>query len=270
MPNESSCRSGGPPLASFRVYAELNDFLPPARRGNEFCTVFARAATTKHMIEALGVPHTEVELVLVNGQSVDFAHRLQAGDRVSVYPHFAALDIAPFSRVCQRLPRPEKFIADAHLGGLARLLRIAGFDTLYRNDYADREIVDLAAAQGRIVLTRDRDLLRQRAISEGCYLHAVLPAPQFRELAHRLGLARRTQPFSRCLRCNTLLQDVDKRAVDERLPPSVRAGQTRFTRCHQCRRIFWPGTHWQRMRDQLDDLLGMPLPPTRNGAGGQA
>lgn len=258
MPNQSSSRSGGPPLVNFRVYAELNDFLPPGRRGQEFSTIFAREATTKHMIEALGVPHTEVELILVNGQSVGFEHRLHDGDRVSVYPHFAALDIAPFSRVRSPSLRPEKFIADAHLGGLARLLRIAGFDTLYRNDYADREIVDIAAAQGRIVLTRDRDLLKQRAISEGCYLHTVLPAQQFRELVRRFDLAHRLRPFSRCLRCNTLLQEVDKRVVDERLPPSVRAGQTRFTRCPQCRRVFWPGTHWQRMRDLLNDLLYAP------------
>jgi len=256
--------------ASFRIYAELNDFLPSARRGQEFSTICARAATTKHMIEALGVPHTEVELILVNGQSVGFEHRLHDGDRVSVYPHFAALDIAPLTRVRQLSLPPDKFIADAHLGGLARLLRMAGFDTLYRNDYADREIVDIAATQGRTVLTRDRDLLKQRAINDGCYLHAILPELQFREIVYRLDLARRMRPFSRCLRCNTPLQDVDKQAVGERLPPSVRAGQTRFTTCHHCRRIFWPGTHWQRMRNFLDESLPGPRQATPKRAGRQA
>ena len=123
--------------ATFRFYEELNDFLAPGRRRREFDCPCARAATTKHMIEALGVPHTEVELVLVNGESAGFDRLLQEGDRVAVYPRFEALDITPLLRVRERPLRVTRFVADAHLGGLAHLLRMAGFDTLYDNHFDD-------------------------------------------------------------------------------------------------------------------------------------
>jgi uncharacterized protein with PIN domain len=237
--------------ATFRFYAELNDFLSPERRGCAFPATCARAATAKHMIEALGVPHTEVELLLVNGESSGFDHLLQDGDRVSVYPRFETLDITPVLRVRRRPLRVSRFIADAHLGGLANLLRMAGFDTLYRNDYTDREIAQIAACEKRIVLTRDRDLLKHRAITHGCYLHAIKPEKQFGELVRRLDLARSMRPFSLCLRCNAPLQRVARKKILERLPPSVRISQTRFTICPHCRRVFWKGSHWQRMRDLL-------------------
>src|ERR1700743_187623 len=123
--------------ATFRFYEELNDFLARPLRRQSFSCACARDATAKHMIEALGVPHTEVELILVNGESVGFDHPLKEGDRVAVYPQFEALDSRPLRRVRERPLRVTRFIADAHLGGLAQLLRLAGFDTLYDNHYAD-------------------------------------------------------------------------------------------------------------------------------------
>lgn len=233
--------------ATFRFYEELNDFLPPGRRRREFGTRCAEAATTKHMIEALGVPHTEVELILVNGESVGFDRRLQEGDRVAVYPKFEALDVTPLLRVREQPLRKTRFIADAHLGALARLLRMAGFDTLYENRYQDREIADIAERDGRVVLTRDRDLLKLRVITHGCYVHAVEPARQLHEIMDRLDLARSARPFSICLECNAPLRAVDKAAVLERLPPSVRASHERFTTCDICHRVYWEGSHWRRM-----------------------
>src|ERR1700741_77674 len=131
--------------ATFRFYEELNDSPPPGGRGRKFPCRCARAVTAKHMIEALGVPHTEVELVLVNGESVGFDRMLGEGDRVAVYPKFEAFDVTPLLRVRERALRETRFIADAHLGGLAHLLRMTGFDTLYDNHYRDEEIVRLAA-----------------------------------------------------------------------------------------------------------------------------
>src|SRR5688572_20458554 len=145
--------------ATFRFYEELNDFLAPERRRREFTVPCARAATTKHMIEALGVPHTEVELVLVNGESVGFDRILEHGDRVAVFPKFEMVDVTPLLRIREHPLRITRFIADAHLGGLAHLLRMTGFDTLYDNNYHDRQIELLAAQERRIVLTRDRELL---------------------------------------------------------------------------------------------------------------
>jgi len=241
--------------ATFRFYEELNDFLPPARRGREFESPCARAATTKHMIEALGVPHTEVELILVNGESVGFDRLLNDGDRVAVYPRFESLDITPLLR-CREWPlRVTRFVADAHLGGLARLLRMAGFDTLYRNDFQDRELSAIAVGEGRILLTRDRDLLKIRGITHGCYVHALKPAQQFGEIVARLDLARGVRPFTRCLECNGPLRPIDKAEVFERLPPSVRADHERFTTCDLCGRVYWEGSHWKRMRQLVDAAI---------------
>ena len=126
--------------ATFRFYEELNDFIARPLRRRPFSCACARGATAKHMIEAIGVPHTEVELILVNGESVGFEHPLADGDRVSVYPKFEALDVQPLLRVRERPLRVTRFVADAHLGGLAQLLRLAGFDTLYDNHYPDEDI----------------------------------------------------------------------------------------------------------------------------------
>ncbi|MBS1188860.1 MAG: hypothetical protein H6R10_652 [Rhodocyclaceae bacterium] len=236
--------------ATFRFYEELNDFLAPSRRRREFACPCARAATTKHMIEALGVPHTEVELILVNGESVGFDRRLRDGDRVSVYPAFEAFDITPLLRVRRQPLRVTRFVADVHLGGLARLLRMAGFDTLYDNHFEDEEIEALAGG-GRVVLTRDRELLKRRTISHGCYVHALRSAAQFREIYERLDLGCSARPFTRCPHCNALLRPVDKGEAAARLPAAVAAKYERFMTCPDCRRLFWEGLHWQRLGELL-------------------
>jgi hypothetical protein len=250
--------------ASFRFYEELNDFLAPERRRREFSAPCARAATAKHMIEALGVPHTEVEMILVNGESAGFERLLQDGDRVAVYPRFEALDITPLLRVRERPLRVTRFVADAHLGGLAHMLRMAGFDTLYRNDYRDREIADIAEREGRIILTRDRELLKYRGVTHGCYVHALKPAQQFRELVERLDLARSFKPFTLCLECNAPLHPVDKQRVCERLPSSVRANHQRFTACDSCGRVFWEGSHWRRMQALLSESVRAKSEPSQS------
>jgi uncharacterized protein len=244
--------------ATFRFYEELNDFLPPLRRSREFASRCARAATTKHMIEALGVPHTEVELVLVNGESVGLDRLLQDGDRVAVYPKFETLDVTPLLRVRAKPLRVMRFIADAHLGGLAHLLRMTGFDTLYDNHRADEEIERIAAAEQRVILTRDRELLKRRGITHGCYLHAKRSAEQLRELFGRLDLARSARPFTLCLYCNAPLRAVERSAVESKLPPSVRERYERFSTCDVCERVFWEGSHWQRMRAMVDGLIAAP------------
>jgi len=227
--------------ATFRFYEELNDFLAPERRGHEFACRCARAATTKHMIEALGVPHTEVELVLVNGESVGFGVLLRDGDRVAVFPKFEALDVTPLLRVREQPLRVTRFVADAHLGGLAHLLRMTGFDTLYDNHFRDDEIERIAGEQGRIVLTRDRDLLKRRGVTHGCYVRALQSAQQLREVFDRLDLAGSARPFTLCLSCNTPLHAIDKALVEPMLPPRVRQSCERFSTCEVCRRVFWEG-----------------------------
>jgi hypothetical protein len=241
--------------ATFRFHEELNDFLAPDRCRRAFSVPCARAATTKHMIEALGAPHTEVNLILVNGEPADFNRLLREGDRVEVYPRFGALDATPRSRVPEsRLP-DLRFVADAHLGGLARMLRMLGFDTLYDNHFLDEAIVAIAEQEGRIVLTRDRELLKRRAVVHGCYVHALKSAQQLREIVERLDLVRSAKPFTLCLHCNTALRPVDKAGVMDRLPPRVQAHYDRFSTCEACGRVYWEGSHWRNMRRLLGGVL---------------
>ncbi len=239
----------------FRFYAELNDFLPPSARGGEFGVVCASTASVKHVIEALGVPHTEVELILVNGTPARFGLCLRAGDRVSVYPKFYALAVPASWRAGEPVQAPVRFVADAQLGRLARFMRMAGFDTLYRNDYADREIALLAAQHGRIVLTRDRDLLKHRAVARGCFLRAIGAEQQFCEVVRRYGLGASAQPFTRCLLCNSALTAIASQSVRDGLPPSVLARRLPLSQCPDCQRIYWRGTHWHHMRRLLDAAL---------------
>jgi uncharacterized protein with PIN domain len=240
---------------TFRFYEELNDFLAPERRRREFECACPRGASVKHAIEALGVPHTEVELVLVDGASVGFEHALAGGERVAVYPVFEAFDVTPLVRVRERPLRETRFIADAHLGALARLLRLAGFDTRFANAWPDAEIVRLALAEHRIVLTRDRALLMRRELTHGCYVHARHAAQQAREMFDRLDLRGTARPFTRCLVCNAALRPTDKAAIAARVPAGVFARHERFAGCPDCGRVYWEGVHWKRMTETLAALL---------------
>lgn len=239
--------------ASFRFYAELNTFLAPQWRQSLFSVPCARDATVKHMIEALGVPHTEVELILVNASPADFTYRIADGDSISVFPYFATLELDGASSL--RGVGENLFIADSHLGKLARDLRMLGFDVLYRNDFSDNEIAEMALAEGRIVLTRDRDLLIRKSIERGCYMYAKRPADQLREVLRRYCLSEEARPLSRCLGCNALLVAVDKSRILHRLPPRSGALAERFFICQGCQQVFWDGSHTTRMRARVWELL---------------
>lgn len=237
-----------------RFYEELNDFLPPERQKVEFAHSYNQAGSIKDLVESLGVPHTEIDLILVNGQSVDFHYQVQDGDRISVYPVFEALDITPLTHLRPRPLRVTRFVLDAHLGRLAAYLRMLGFDTLYRNDYADPTLAEISATQGRILLSCDRKLLMRKQISHGYFVRSRQPRQQLREVVERLDLYRSFRPFSRCLHCNGLIRPVAKALIQDRLLPHTRAHQTLFGQCEQCGKIYWKGTHYQQMRQLIDDL----------------
>jgi uncharacterized protein with PIN domain/sulfur carrier protein ThiS len=238
-----------------RFYAELNDFLPPALRGVDIDHELDRRASIKDMIEAFGVPHTEVEVILVNGRPVDFSYIVQDGDRISVYPVFESVDITPLLRLRPAPLRKPKFILDSNLGRLARYLRLLGLDCLYRNDYRDAEVARIASEQQRTVLTRDRTLLQRRIITHGYFVRAQQPRAQVREVLTRFDLYRQVAPFSRCTRCNGELQDVDKQAISERLEPKTRRYYDDFRICSECGQVFWQGSHHARMQQLVAALL---------------
>jgi uncharacterized protein len=207
------------------------------------------------MIEALGVPHTEVEVICVDGASVDFSHRLRDGERVSVYPAFSSIDVTPLLRLRPPPAEPGCFIADAHLGQLAKGLRMLGFNVLYRNDYSDAEVARTAAEEDRIVLTRDRDLLIRKEIVRGCYLHALDIDGQMAEVIGRYRLAPFVRAFSRCLTCNGELRAVDKQEVEHRVPHHSRQFYERFYECVGCAQVYWEGSHVARMRLRVEEML---------------
>ena len=229
-----------------RFYAELNHFIAPARRGRDSSYTAAPHESLKHSIESLGVPHTEVARVLVNGEPVDLDYRPREGDRISVFPVFRTLDPAPAAEA------PPRFIADAQLGRLARYLRFAGFDTLHADAQTDAALVEQAQRDGRIVLTRDRALLMHRALQPACHVRDDEPLRQLAELAHRLRLDMNAARAARCMLCNTPLDGVDKAEVQAQLPARTAACFDVFWRCPDCRRVYWRGSHWRRLRGAIE------------------
>jgi uncharacterized protein with PIN domain len=244
--------------ASFRFYAELNDFLPTARRGIAFTHAFTGTPSVKDVVEALGVPHTEIDLVLADGVSVDFGWRLHDGARVGVYPVFESIDVAEVTRVRAAPLRELRFVLDVHLGRLARHLRMLGFDAAWDGAADDAALAATASREHRILLTRDRGLLKRRAVTHGYCVRASAPRLQLTEVVRRLDLARAITPFSRCLRCNGLLVPVAKAEVADRLPPRVRERQQAFRRCAGCGRVYWAGTHHERMTGLVASLREPP------------
>jgi uncharacterized protein with PIN domain len=243
------------PSALFRFYEELNDFLPPQRRKRDIELAFEPPVPVRHLIENLGVPHTEVELILINGRSVGLEEPLRDGDRVSVYPLFEALDVTPLLRIRPHPLRDPRFIADAHLGKLAHYLRLLGFDTLFSNDAGDARLAALAALDGRVLLTRDRALLMHRRVHHGCYIRSIDPREQLLQVLRRLDLAGSIRPFTRCMECNGRLFRVEKQCIEADLPIGVARHYHRFWRCSDCARLYWQGHHYRAMRDWIGGLV---------------
>jgi uncharacterized protein with PIN domain len=246
-------RSGN--TAAFRFYAELNDFLPLERRQQTLCYRFNGHPGIKDPIEAFGVPHTEVALIVVNGQPVGFGYQLQANDRVSVYPFFTSLDITTLPPLRAPIPSEPRFILDVNLGKLAKFMRLLGFDSLYCNHYHDPDIVKIAVNEQRIVLTRDRRLLYAKQIQHGYWVRAVHVESQVKEVAQRYNLCQSAHPFVRCIVCNGMLAPVDKTAILDRLEPKTKLYYQRFRRCLHCQRIYWEGSHLEHIRRGFADVL---------------
>ncbi len=228
--------------ARFVFFGELNDLLARDRRGREICLTFASHQTVKHLIESIGIPHVEVGAVVANGQPVGWEYRPRDDDRIEVLP----------ARGWEGEPR---FILDNHLGRLAAYLRMLGFDSLYENDYSDEELAALLATEERILLTRDRRLLMRKAVRYGYCLRSLEPQEQLREVVQRFDLLRWARPFHRCLRCNHLLERVEKNAILDHLEPKTKLYYEEFVRCPACDQVYWQGSHFERMQTMLAEFL---------------
>jgi uncharacterized protein with PIN domain len=233
--------------AEFRFYGPLNDFLPASIRHATLVCAFRSRASVKDLIESLGVPHPEVDRLVVNGDPVDFAYVVRDGDRVAAYPPFRSVDLGNVGRVGPGPQAQPRFVADVHLGRVAAYLRLAGFDTRYRNDCDDRELVAIACTEDRTLLTRDVGALKHGRLERGYFLREADPGRQFVEVLRRFDLVALAAPFTRCLRCNTALQAVPREKVDHLLQPGTRERHDRFFQCTQCGRVYWEGSHYSRM-----------------------
>lgn len=241
--------------ATFRFYQELNDFLPPERRKIAFPYRFRGTPSVQDTIQAIGVPHTEIDLILVDGRSVGFDQLLFGGERVAVYPLFERLDISPLVRLRPKPLREPRFVADVHLGRLARYLRTLGFDTLYSNDYDDAALATISATDARILLTRDKGLLKRSQVSRGYWLRHTDPRQQIAEVVTALQLSASARPFIRCIRCNSLLEPVSELAVRQQLPVGLRGRYAEVSRCSGCAQLYWPGSHFDRLRALINEII---------------
>lgn len=229
--------------AHFRVHGALNELVTPQRRHRAFDVVCPEHATIKHTAEALGIPHTEIGIVLLDGHRSDLACRVPASGTVELHP--AAPPGAPL-----------RFVADVHLAGLARRLRLLGFDCVLAGDGPDDVIARLAEHEDRIVLTRDRELLKHRRVARGRLVRALRTDAQAREVLDALDLRGQLRPFTRCLECNGELREALAGEVVDRVPPAVAQVQREYARCAGCGRVYWPGSHWRRLSALVDEARG--------------
>lgn len=242
--------------AVIRFHGQLNDFLPAARRSRPIEHRFDGQPGIKDVIEALGVPHPEVDLILVNGGPVDFGRRLRAGDVVEVYPPGQGPPLDASLHVGPSVADEPRFVVDGHLGRLAAYLRMLGFDTWYRNHADDDELARRSADEDRTLLTRDRGLLKRGIVVRGAFVRSDRPREQLAEMGRRFDLGPRIRPFTRCIRCNGRLADAGRADVEGRVPPYTFRTHDAYGICPDCGSIFWKGTHHERMSRLIEATLG--------------
>ena len=229
-------------------WGNLKELLRPPFRGRKRVEYqLTRQASVKDIIEALGVPHTEVGRLTVVGREISFSFPGADDDTLEVYPLSPPVDVT-----IPTLLRPEPlpgitFAVDMNVGKLATLLRMAGFDTFYRNDISDPELVEVAGREKRILLSKDTDLLKRKGVVFGYLVREIQPERQLAEIVQLFGIKEQFKPLSRCLRCNGLLQPVGKEEIIEQLEPLTKRYYDSFRRCLGCGKIYWPGTHREQM-----------------------
>ncbi len=238
----------------FRFYEELNEFLPEQYHKKDFPYNFKGTPSVKNAIETIGVPHAEIDLILVDGISVGFEHLLKGGERISVYPVFELFDISPVIRLRAKPLRKIRFIADVNLGKLAKKLRLLGFDTVYRNDLEDGDIVKISIAENRIIITRDHGILKYAGVTHGTWIRSDNPKIQLNEVIGRFQLKNLIKPFTRCSECNGNLKRIGKEKLVNRVPSNTLGFFKTFWECKGCNKIYWQGSHFDKINDWLEKL----------------
>jgi len=240
---------------TIRFYEELNDFLPQNKKRKSYDVNFQGRQTVKDIIESQGVPHVEVDLVLVNGESVKFQYLVSDKDRIAVYPEFESLDISSVTKLRSKPLRDPRFILDVHLGKLAGYLRVLGFDSLYQNDYTDDEIINVSKQEKRIILTRDIGILKRNTVERGYWIRNTEVQEQALEVVTRFDLRNKIMPFKRCMECNGEIIMVSKDSITGLLEPKTKAYYNEFYRCMNCQKIYWKGSHYKKLDQFISGII---------------
>ncbi len=237
-----------------RLYGNLNDFLPKARRQSEFTVNFWGSPTVKDIIEAVGAPHVEIFFIQVDGEPVNFDFKIKPGSLVSCFPKFFNIP-KPEGYIYRIYPEPPRYILDVHLGRLCAYLRLLGIDTLYSKTYSDEQIITLAVEQQRIILTRDIGILKNRKAVMGYFVRTTKPKYQLIEVATHFNLKQHFSPFSRCSICNEAVETVSKAAVKDLVPKTTFKIYSEFYKCKGCGKIYWEGPHFVRINKMFRNIL---------------
>jgi len=242
-----------------RFYEELNDFIKPDLRKKQISATLYGKGTVKDLIESYGVPHVEVDLILVNGESVGFDYYIEDGDLISVYPVFERFNISGLSKLREVPLRESRFLLDIHLGKLAKYLRLLGFDIMYDNKMDDPELAMISNTTKRILITRDRKLLMRRIVERGLFIRNDDPYDQCIEVLERLDLWDDLQPFSRCMVCNQKIEPIEINTpefekIEDLIPSKVKGWCSTYSYCSTCHKAYWKGSHWDKMTAFLERL----------------
>ncbi len=239
---------------TIRFYEELNDFLPPEKKKKRFAVNFYGKRSVKDFIQSLGVPHSEIDLILVNGKSVDFNYILKSGDDISVYPVFESFDISALQYLRPKPLREPKFVVDVQLGKLAKLMRLFGFDTAYGKKFDKEQIIKISIDEHRAILTKDVELLKRNDVTHGYFVRNIRAELQIKEVIERFDLRNSIKEFTRCLLCNALLQPISKEEIESKLPPKVKKIYNEFFFCPVCQKVYWRGSHYEKMKDFVNKI----------------
>ena len=243
-------------ILRFRFHGDLSYFLDSRTARAPVVEKWLREKTSiKDVIESFGIPHTEVDLILVNGRPVGFSHQLLTGGEIDVFPFAISPELFAAHRLQQRCL--TTFVADGHLGKLARDLRLLGIDICYDSRATDAQLLTIATTEHRALLTRDRRLLMHGIVQDGYCPRSHLHEEQTLEVVRRFDLAEMIAPYARCLHCNGLLRRVAKTDVLEHLEPLTRIYYEDFHRCDDCRKIYWPGSHFAKLQARIERIRNL-------------
>jgi uncharacterized protein len=252
MPTHESPIDVKPFTVRLNLHGDLDFFLRSGARGRSVERTLSEKTAVKDVIESCGVPHPEVDLILVNGNAVDFHYGIATAADIELYPVGNSSTLFTEERL--QVATNTTFVADGHLGRLARNLRVLGFDVAYDPLAEDRQLLEIMERENRALLTRDRRLLMHAVVKTGYFPRSQNADEQTVEVIRRFNLLDSIAPFTRCVRCNGPLRNVSKAEIVERLEPLTKIYYEQFRRCTDCEQIYWPGSHFLKLQKRIEQI----------------